>query len=153
MTNGAALAADANSSARIKQVAAALIFCHGKILVARRAPDQHLAGLWEFPGGKLENDESPQHCIVRELAEEMSIHVVPGEILIESLFVYPGGTINLIGVLASASSSVVEMTVHDAIKWLDPDNLLSVDLAPADIPIAKEIARRFGSRCPTFERA
>jgi 8-oxo-dGTP diphosphatase len=53
----------------VKLVAAAIAFYEQRILVARRARGQHLEGLWEFPGGKLEGEESPQHCVVRELAE------------------------------------------------------------------------------------
>src|SRR5687768_107939 len=85
-----------------KPVAAAIVVQGGRILVARRAPGQHLEGLWEFPGGKLEGDETPQQCVVRELAEELAIAVVPDEILTESLHVYPGGAINLIAVIAYA---------------------------------------------------
>jgi 8-oxo-dGTP diphosphatase len=128
----------------VKQVAAAIVFYDQRILVARRAPGQNLEGLWEFPGGKLEDEESPQHCVVRELAEELSIIVEPGETLTESLYAYPGGVINLIAVLAEAQRPDVCLTVHDAVEWLAPNELLTVDLAPADIPIAEEVGRRFG---------
>lgn len=132
-----------SSSKPVKQVAAAIVFHGQHILVARRGPGQHLEGLWEFPGGKLEGEESPQCCIVRELAEELAIVVEPGETLTESVYCYPGGAINLIAVLAMATTPDVSLTVHDAIKWVAPRDLLSLGLAPADIPIAEELIRRF----------
>jgi len=127
----------------IKQVAAAIVFHDGSILVARRAPGQNLEGLWEFPGGKLEPGETPQSCIVRELDEELSLPVKAGPTLTESLFKYPGGAINLIAVVAEASKRDVSLTVHDAVQWLAPTDLLTAQLAPADIPIAEEVSRRF----------
>ncbi|GAA4746883.1 8-oxo-dGTP diphosphatase MutT [Sphingomonas daechungensis] len=113
------------------------------MLVARRAPGQNLEGLWEFPGGKLEPGETPQSCVVRELDEELSLAVEPGPTLIESLFRYPGGAINLIAVVAEAAKRDVFLTVHDEVQWLAPIDLLTAELAPADIPIAEEISRRF----------
>jgi 8-oxo-dGTP diphosphatase len=127
-----------------KQVAAAIVFHDQHVLVARRAPGQQVAGKWEFPGGKLEAGETPQQCIVRELAEELSITVEPGDTFTESLFEYPGGAINLIAVLADAADRDVALRVHDAVQWLAPGELLTVELAPADIPIAVEVSRRFG---------
>lgn len=127
-----------------KQVAAAIVFHDGRILVARRAPGQQLEGMWEFPGGKLEPGESPQCCIVRELIEELSMVVEPGQTLTEALHAYPGGSINLIAVLANVASPDAALTVHDAVQWLEPRDLLTVQLAPADVPIAEEIRRRFG---------
>jgi 8-oxo-dGTP diphosphatase len=129
---------------KVKQVAAAIVFHGPRILVARRAPGQHLEGMWEFPGGKLEAGESPQSCIVRELIEELSINVAPGQTLTESHYEYPGGSINLIAVLANAPNPHVVLSVHDAVQWLDPADLLTVNLAPADVPIAEEVCRRFG---------
>jgi 8-oxo-dGTP diphosphatase len=78
------------------------------------------------------------------LVEELAIIVEPGETLTESLFEYPGGSINLIAVLADAAKREVSLRVHDAVQWLAPADLLSVELAPADIPIATEVSRRFG---------
>jgi 8-oxo-dGTP diphosphatase len=76
-------------------VAAALVFRDGKLLITRRPPDSHLGGLWEFPGGKREPNESFQECLVRELLEELAIEVAVGE-LVESLtHAYPDKTVHL----------------------------------------------------------
>lgn len=91
----------------IRQVAAAIVFHAQRILVTRRAAGQSLEGMWEFPGGKLEWGETPQECIVRELAEELSLAVEPGPVFAESRHAYPGGTINLIAVLAETTTADV----------------------------------------------
>jgi len=76
------------------QVAAAVVHRDGNILITCRAPGEKLAGMWEFPGGKLEPGETPQSCIVRELREELGVESDAGDILTTSVFTYPGGTIN-----------------------------------------------------------
>jgi 8-oxo-dGTP diphosphatase len=132
----------------VKQVAAAIIERDGRVLVTRRGPGQHLAGSWEFPGGKLELGETPQACIIRELAEELCVTVTAGEIITESLYEYPGGAINLIAVETHLESQALCLTVHDASKWLELSQLLNIALAPADVPIAQELIRRCSHACP-----
>jgi mutator protein MutT len=68
----------------VLEVAAGLVFRDGKLLITQRGADTHLAGLWEFPGGKREPGESFEACLKRELKEELGIEVAVGE-LIESL--------------------------------------------------------------------
>ena len=76
-------------------VAAALVFRDGKLLITRRYADAHLGGLWEFPGGKREPNESFEVCLARELREELGIEVVVGG-LVESLtHAYPEKTVHL----------------------------------------------------------
>lgn len=128
----------------MKRVAAAVIYLGGKVLLTRRAPGEKLAGLWEFPGGKLEADETPQHCIVREIQEELGVGSIAGDILTESVFTYPGGTIRLIAVELTLNSTHFVLQVHDRVEWCAPCELLSYELAPADIPIAMEIIRKYG---------
>ncbi|MGY2274741.1 MULTISPECIES: (deoxy)nucleoside triphosphate pyrophosphohydrolase [Pseudomonas] len=127
-----------------KPVAAAVVYLDGRILITRRAPGQNLEGLWEFPGGKVEPGETLHECIVRELVEELGVTSVAGEILITVIYTYPGGTIELIAVLVELQSTQFTLQVHDLYKWVRPDDLLLYDLAPADIPIAEEIIRKYG---------
>ncbi|MDX2354890.1 (deoxy)nucleoside triphosphate pyrophosphohydrolase [Stutzerimonas xanthomarina] len=126
------------------QVAAAVICQEGMVLITRRAPGEKLAGMWEFPGGKLEPGETPQSCIVRELREELGVESVAGEILTTSTFTYPGGAIELIAVTVLLRSAVLSLQVHDRAEWVTPRELLGYELAPADIPIAEEIIRKYG---------
>src|SRR5690348_11765277 len=72
-----------NSKSEIKhlvEVSAALIFRQGKILIARRPADTHLGGLWEFPGGKREPDETFEQCLAREVQEELGVKIAVGEL-------------------------------------------------------------------------
>ena len=118
-------------------VAAAIILRHGRVLGARRAPAQKMAGYWEFPGGKREPGESVQTCIVRELAEELAIDCVARQVLVTNLHIYPGGTINLIGVEVQMVSATWQLRVHDEARWVEGEELMNLQLAPADIPIAE----------------
>src|SRR5438309_9744832 len=77
------------------EVAAGLIFRDGKLLITQRRPHDHLGGLWEFPGGKRECNESFQECLARELREELGIHVEVGEIVEEITHVYPEKAVHL----------------------------------------------------------
>ena len=60
------------------QVAAAIIRRPGRVLIARRPADDHLGGFWEFPGGKIEDGESPEECLARELREEFELEATVG---------------------------------------------------------------------------
>jgi 8-oxo-dGTP diphosphatase len=126
----------------MKQVAAAIIFYGEKILVTRRAPGEKLAGYWEFPGGKIKASETPQGCIVRELFEELGVHAMAGEIIARSIYEYPEGVIELIAIECKVKELQINLTVHDSYEFLQPDELLGIKLAPADIEIAEEVIRR-----------
>lgn len=128
----------------MKLVAAAIAINEGRVLVTRRAPGQSLEGYWEFPGGKLEFMESPQQCIERELYEELGVAASAGEVITESIYDYPGGTIKLIAIEATLHDHDLQLTVHDAFEWISPELLLDLNLAPADIAIAEELIRRAG---------
>ncbi len=123
----------------IQQVAAAIVIRDETVLVTRRAPGQKMAGLWEFPGGKLEDGENVQACIVRELKEELGIACEAGEVLATSLHAYVGGAIELIGIRVQWTGGNMQLSVHDEARWVGSSALLALELAPADIPIAKAV--------------
>ena len=79
----------------IIDVAAALVFRNGKLLITQRYPEAHLGGLWEFPGGKREPGESFEECLVRELKEELGIEVLVGGLVDTLTHVYPEKTVHL----------------------------------------------------------
>lgn len=127
---------------RVIDVAAAIIWKDDLVFVARRGPNQKMAAFWEFPGGKIESSESPQQCIERELAEELSMSAVAGKVLLHSLHEYPDFTVNLIAVEVVLTDDEFELTVHDQWDWVSAESLLDLRLAPADIPIAKALVQR-----------
>lgn len=80
---------------RIIDVAAGLVFRDGRLLITQRHPDAHLGGLWEFPGGKREPEESFEQALVRELQEELGIKVTVGSLLEGLTHAYPEKTVHL----------------------------------------------------------
>ncbi len=76
-------------------MAAGLIFRHGKLLITQRHSDVHLGGLWEFPGGKRESDETFEECLARELREELGIEVIVGHLLESLTHEYPERNVHL----------------------------------------------------------
>src|SRR3977135_1003871 len=77
------------------EVSAGLVFRGGKLLITQRHTDAHLGGLWEFPGGKREGEETFEQCLVRELREELGIEVRVGELLESLTHAYPDQTVHL----------------------------------------------------------
>jgi len=77
------------------EVAAALVWHRGKLLITKRHDDVHLGGFWEFPGGKREPDETFEQCLARELSEELGIEVIIGELLESLTHNYPERTVHL----------------------------------------------------------
>jgi mutator protein MutT len=76
-------------------VAAGVVFRQGQVLITQRRPDDHLGGLWEFPGGKRESGESFESCLRRELMEELGIEVEVGERMGSVTHAYPEKTVHL----------------------------------------------------------
>lgn len=119
-------------------VTAAIIEKDRKIFVARRRPGLHLAGYWEFPGGKIEKDESPKECLMRELQEELSIVSEIGAFIGESTYEYDTKIIRLMAYKVEHKAGKFKLIDHDKIKWLSYDELDQVKWAPADIPLVKQ---------------
>ena len=121
----------------MKVVTAAIIQEQGRFFVARRGPGEKLAGLWEFPGGKVEPGETLQECLKREIAEELGVEAIVGDVVTESHYKYEHGEILLVALQTELKGNDIKLSVHDQEDWLLPEQILALELAPADIPIAK----------------
>jgi 8-oxo-dGTP diphosphatase len=121
----------------MKVVTAAIIQEQGRFFVARRGPGEKLAGLWEFPGGKVEPGETLQECLKREIAEELGVEAIVGDVVTESHYKYEHGEILLVALQTELKGNDIKLSVHDQEDWLFPEQILALELAPADIPIAK----------------
>ena len=131
-------------SDRIK-VAAAIIVQEGCVLLARRQPGASLAGFWEFPGGKMEKGESPQQCLQRELREELEITAEVGPVIAENIHYYEDKTVHLLALKTTILTGIPQKKVHDRVAYISLHHLLSMKLAPADIPIAAAIIALYGN--------
>lgn len=123
----------------MKQVTAALLLKAGKILIARRPANDDLAHYWEFPGGKIEEGETPEACLIREMKEELDIEVSVGNFFMESIFSYQQGTIQLLAYWTTWHSGELELMVHSEVAWVERDELINYEFAPADIPIVDRL--------------
>lgn len=124
----------------VTPVTAAILEQDGKVLIARRSPGQKQAGLWEFPGGKLEAGETPEQCLERELTEELGLKIEVGPFFAENLYAYKSGTIRLMAYRARVWGGQLSLAVHSEIRWVSPAELLQYELSPADVKIAKLLA-------------
>ena len=127
----------------MKQVTAAIIVSDNKVLLARRDEGERLSGFWEFPGGKIEGNESPQSCLERELQEELGLETKAYEVLAESQYHYEHGSFYLLALRTEIIGGEIELNVHDAVEWVSINELMQYKLAPADIPIAEKLKKTF----------
>jgi 8-oxo-dGTP diphosphatase len=121
------------------QVTCLVLLHQGKVLATQRSATMDLPGCWEFPGGKMEPEESPTTCLIREIWEELSIGIRVSRPLTPVLHTYPNKAIQLIPFLATWESGSLQLTEHAQSQWLAQKDLLSLDWAPADIPIVHEL--------------
>ena len=125
----------------IKTVTAAIIIKNEKILICRRANGEKLAGLWEFPGGKLENGESLQQGLERELSEELGVRSRADIVLGRSRYTYDHGEFEVVGIQTELLDFDIKLSVHDASEWVSLNELMSYRLAPADILLAEALIK------------
>lgn len=122
------------------KVVAAILEKEDKILIAKKREGKPLAGLWEFPGGKIEEGETPEESLVRELMEEMNIKVRVNEYVGESIYDYGDGkVISLKGFTAEIIEGDIKLTDHDEYKWVTLEEICNYRIAPADIPLISKI--------------
>lgn len=121
----------------IIRVTAAILERDEKILIAQRKKGDRLEGKWEFPGGKIEEGESPENCLQRELEEELGIEVEVGEFVCESKYEYPHISICLLAYQTFYLSGEIQLNDHAAVKWVTLKEMQDYDFAPADIPIVE----------------
>lgn len=121
-------------------VVAALIYKEGKILIARRLTgDVNIFGKWEFPGGKVKPYETDKKAIEREIMEEFELQIKAKNFITNNIYKYPNKTINLKLYRCDYIEGNIKLHDHSEYKWVDLEELLSYDMAPADISLANYI--------------
>lgn len=115
-------------------VTGAVLRKEGKILAAKRGNGKSLGGFWEFPGGKIEEGETPKEALARELKEELLIEAAVGQPITTTEHEYDFGIVILSTFECELVGSSPQLTEHSEIRWLEPSELPQLDWAPADIP-------------------
>lgn len=124
------------------KVVAALIEKDNKFLLAKRSTgDPNVMGKWEFPGGKVELNENEFCAIEREIKEEFELEIKAKEFLINNVCEYPTKTVDLRLYSCEYIDGKFNLHAHSEYKWVSKDEIMSYDLAPADIPLAKYIKK------------
>jgi 8-oxo-dGTP diphosphatase len=118
--------------------AAALVDVDGRVLICKRPHGKHLAGMWEFPGGKVEKGETPEDCLIRELHEELGINVVQACL---APFVFTSHAYDSFHLLMPLYvcrrwNGVVQAREHEALAWVRPNQMADYPMPPADAPLA-----------------
>ena len=118
-------------------VAVALIDVDGRVLIAKRPQGKSLAGLWEFPGGKVEPGERPEAALIRELREELGIEVSESCLapFVFASHAYDSFHLLMPLYLCRRGDGVVAAREHDALAWVKPDKLSAYPMPPADEPL------------------
>jgi 8-oxo-dGTP diphosphatase len=118
-------------------VAAALVDASGQVLLQRRAPDRPMAGLWEFPGGKVEEGELPEAALVRELEEELGVRVSADSLEPTCFASAPveGRHMILLLYICRAWEGAPRALDASEIAWVPPREMNSLAMPPADVPL------------------
>ncbi|MCC7260624.1 MAG: 8-oxo-dGTP diphosphatase MutT [Alphaproteobacteria bacterium] len=125
--------------------AAALIAPDGKILLAQRPEGRSMAGLWEFPGGKIESGETPEQALIRELHEELGITVAPDalEAFTSITFEYPDFQLVMPLFLIRRWQGDITAREHKALVWVLPHEMHTYPMPPADMPLVEALCAAF----------
>ena len=122
-------------------VATAVIYKDEYVLIARRGPEKHLAGYWEFPGGKIELSETPEACLRREIEEELGINIQVNDFLMESIYDYGDKKVSLKAYRCTYLHGDITLSDHDDVRWVLPEQLSEYQLAPADMPFIAALTK------------
>lgn len=113
------------------KVVAAIIIDHGKVFATQRGYGE-FKGKWEFPGGKVEEDETLEEALIREIKEELDTEISVGGLLETVEYDYPKFHLSMECFICEVKSGNLILKEHEASMWLDKDSLNSVDWLPAD---------------------
>jgi mutator protein MutT len=116
-----------------------LIFHDGKLLITQRHAGAHLGGLWEFPGGKRESDETFEQCLVREIREELGAEICVGELFESVIHPYPEKTVHLKFFVCRLEGGEPQMLGCAAFKWISAAELDNYQFPAADTKLLEKL--------------
>ena len=123
------------------EVVAAIIKRDNKYFATQRGYGDFEGG-WEFPGGKIETGETPQHALIREIKEELDADITVGELIETVEYDYPKFHLTMHCFLCELVSDHVVLLEHEAAKWLSQEELDSVDWLPADLSVINHLKQQ-----------
>jgi len=123
------------------RVTAAILMKNDKVLIARRRADDKQAGKWEFPGGKIEGNETPQECLRREMREEFGIDVAVGKFFGESSYDYESESIQLLAYYTVWKGGEFSLNAHADYRWVALTELQNFDFTQADINFVEKLQK------------
>lgn len=121
------------------EVSAALLFNAGKLLITQRPAGTHLAGLWEFPGGKREAGETFEQCLQRELREELGIETSVHELIEDIVHEYPERTVQLKFFRCELTSGEPQPIHCSALAWITREQLDDYEFPAADARLLEHL--------------
>ena len=124
---------------KVIDVSAALIFHNGRLLITQRPSDSHLGGLWEFPGGKREPDETFEQCLIREIHEELGMDITVGELFEEITHAYKERTVHLKFFMCRWTGGDPQPLGCAAFKWVTKSELTQYDFPAADTQLLAKL--------------
>ncbi|HOA14969.1 MAG TPA: (deoxy)nucleoside triphosphate pyrophosphohydrolase [Bacillota bacterium] len=125
-------------------VTAAAIIDEGKLLVARRGKGQSMEGYWELPGGKVEEGESPESCLAREIEEELGISIEVLDEVGRAPIRGNGEEMTLVAFIARIANGLPSLSVHSEVRWIGPDDEKGLQFCAPDVSIVKEVMKLIG---------
>ena len=123
----------------VRVVAAALYDDRGRVLIADRPPGKHMAGRWEFPGGKVAEGETLSDALARELNEELGITVSQAEPLLDLTHDYPDRRVELHMWVVKGYTGEPRSLDGQRLKWVEPARLSEEDILEADLPFIQAL--------------
>lgn len=127
----------------MKEVTAAIIRDGDKILICQRAADDECAMQWEFPGGKRENGETLEECIIREIREELELDIKILGVFTTSIYHFCGNRIYFTVYNAEVVGGILKLNVHNAVEWVTIGEISEYKFMPADIEFVDKILKQW----------
>jgi 8-oxo-dGTP diphosphatase len=123
--------------------ACALVDAEGRVLITKRPEGKPLAGLWEFPGGKVERNETPEHALIRELKEELGVTVTADDLVPLTFASHTYETFHLLMPIYVCAHWHGALIAHEGqeLAWVRPDELSGYAMPPADEPLKETLPR------------
>lgn len=123
------------------EVTAAIIMDQDTVLIAQKESTHKLAGLWEFPGGKIEPGETPEACLERELEEEMGVKIEITGFFADYTYSLQTSVLHLNGYKARITEGTITLHEHDAARWVPVSKLADYDFVPSDMGFVERLTQ------------